>query len=94
MGNTVGQGEEDRCDCGDGYQLVQEADRFGVLLLWRRCGAHVKKWESSFIVMESTLRFSRRRRQTGDDACDGVEDDGGGDIDVESLLRPAADRGT
>ena len=95
MGNTVGggggggrQGEEERCDCGD-EQLVQE-----VLPLWRRCGADVKRWESSFIVVESMLRFCRRRRRIGDDACDGVEDGGGGDTDVESLLRPVVDRGT
>ena len=101
MGNTVGadggggrqgeRGEGERVELpeqGD-EQLVQE-----VLPLWRRCGADVKRWESSFIVVESMLWFCRRRRRIGDDACDGVEDGGGGDTDVESLLRPVVDRGT
>ena len=57
-------------------------NRMGVLLLWRRCGANIKKWESPFIVMESTLRFCRRRRRIGNDACDGMEDDDGGDNNV------------
>ena len=69
-------------------------DRLGVLPLWGRCGADVKKWRGSFMVMESALRLCPRRRPSGDDVCDVVEDDGGGDIDVESLLRPAVDRGT
>ena len=77
------QGDEEQVELpeqGD-EQLVQEA-----LPLWRRCGADVKRWESSFIVVESMLRFRRRRRRIGDD--------GGGDTDVEPLLRPAVDRGT
>ena len=85
------QGDEERVELpeqGD-EQLVQE-----VLPLRRRRGADVKRWESSFIVVESMLWFCRRRRRIGDDACDRVEDDGGGDTDVESLLRPVVDRGT
>jgi hypothetical protein len=85
------QGDEEQVELpeqGD-EQLVQEASP-----LRRRCGADVKRWESSFIVVESTLRVRRRRRRIGGDACDGVEDDVGGDTDVELLLRPAVDRST
>ena len=85
------QGEEERVELpeqGD-EQLVQEA-----LPLWRRCGADVKRWESSFIVVESMLRFCRCCRRIGDDACDGFKDNGGGDTDVESLLRSVVVRGT
>ena len=64
------QGDEERVELpeqGD-EQLVQE-----VLPLRRRCGADVKRWESSFTVAELMLRFCRRRRRIGDDACDGVK---------------------